>query len=160
MWKSVMAGTAALAILGGSLALAQQPGTPDGPRWRPTAEDASAFADARIAALKAGLRLTPEQEKNWPPLEQAMRDMAKQRFDRMSAWRNQPRPTDPIERLRRGADAMGESAANMKRLADAAGVLYQSLDESQKRRFVMLARFMGPGHHTPYHRDHHMQRQQ
>ena len=37
--------------------------------WRPSAEDISAFADARIAALKAGLRLTPDQDKNWPAFE-------------------------------------------------------------------------------------------
>ena len=32
-------------------------------------EDRAAFLDARIAALKAGLELSAEQEKNWPPLE-------------------------------------------------------------------------------------------
>ena len=37
--------------------------------WQPSAEDISAFMDARIAALKAGLRLTPDQEKNWPAFE-------------------------------------------------------------------------------------------
>ena len=58
MWKSVLAGTTALAIAGGSLVYAQQgPAGPraDGPRWRPTAEDVSAFGEARIAAMKAGL---------------------------------------------------------------------------------------------------------
>jgi zinc resistance-associated protein len=32
-----------------------------GPRWQPSAEDMKAFTDARIAALKAGLELTPER---------------------------------------------------------------------------------------------------
>jgi len=36
-----------------------------------------AFTDARIAALRAGLQLTPDQEKNWPPFEQALRDLVK-----------------------------------------------------------------------------------
>ncbi|MGE0284103.1 MAG: hypothetical protein AB7P20_26295, partial [Rhizobiaceae bacterium] len=62
MLKYVLAGTTALAIAGGSLAYAQK--GPDGPkgaeRWRPTAQDMAAFSDARIAALKAGLKLTPE----------------------------------------------------------------------------------------------------
>jgi hypothetical protein len=40
-------------------------------------EDRAAFLDARIAALKAGLELNAEQEKNWPPLESAMRDLAR-----------------------------------------------------------------------------------
>ena len=44
-----------------------------------SAEDFAAFTDARIAALKAGLRLTPAQEKNWPALETALREQAKER---------------------------------------------------------------------------------
>jgi hypothetical protein len=39
--------------------------------------DRAAFLDARIAALKAGLVLNAEQEKNWAALESAMRDLAK-----------------------------------------------------------------------------------
>jgi len=34
--------------------------------------------------------------------------------------------------------------AALKRLADSAAPLYQSLDEGQKRRFAMLSRFMRP----------------
>lgn len=68
MWKTVLAGTAALAIAGTSLVYAQQgPGGPgrDGPRWRPNAEDISALGDAKIASIHAGLKLTAEQEKSW-----------------------------------------------------------------------------------------------
>src|SRR3569623_1509428 len=87
MLKTILAGATALAIAGGSLAYAQK--APDGPkgaeRWRPTAQDMAAFGDARIAALKAGLKLTPDQEKNWPAGETAMRDMAKERADRRKA---------------------------------------------------------------------------
>jgi len=51
MWKSIPAGTTALMIAGSSLLYAQeQPGAPDGARrWRPTAEDVTAFTDARFA---------------------------------------------------------------------------------------------------------------
>jgi hypothetical protein len=38
---------------------------------------------------------------------------------------------------------MGQRAAALKKLADAAGPLYKSLDDAQKHRFVMLARFEG-----------------
>src|ERR1700731_2787316 len=44
-----------------------------------SAEDFAAFTDAHIAALKVGLKLTPAQEKNWPPLEMALREQAKER---------------------------------------------------------------------------------
>jgi hypothetical protein len=71
MWKTILSGSTALAIAGGTLAYAQQGPGPRGPHWRPSAEDASAFVDARVAAMHAGLKLTPEQEKNWPAVESA-----------------------------------------------------------------------------------------
>ena len=45
------------------------------------------FTDARVAGLKAGLKLTAEQEKNWPAVETAIRDLAKERADRMATRR-------------------------------------------------------------------------
>ena len=142
MWKTVLAGTAALAIAGTSLVYAQQgPGGPDRmQRWHPSAEDISAFGDARIAALHAGLKLTIEQEKNWPAVESALRDLAKQRSERFTARASADRPQDAVERLTLRAEAMTQRGAALKKLADAAGPLYKSLDEGQKHRFAMLAR--------------------
>lgn len=145
MLKYVLAGTTALAIAGGSLAYAQK--GPDGPRgaerWRPTAEDMAAFGDARIAALKAGLKLTPEQEKNWPAVEAALRDLAKQRSERFAARASADKPTDQFERLSQRADAMAQQGAALKKLTEAAGPLYKSLDDSQKKRFWVLAKLGG-----------------
>jgi hypothetical protein len=164
MWKPILAGTAVVAIAGSSLVYAQQQqdgvesarhrGVERVQRWRPSPEDAAAFADARIAALKAGLRLTPEQERNWPAFEAAARDYAGQRRERFAARRNEPPPASPVERLRRGADALAQAGASMKRLADAQEPLYNSLDESQKRRFAMLSRLSvgGRGHGFDRHR--------
>ncbi len=156
MLKSVFAGLAALTIVGTSLATAQPAPSPDAPRYRPTPEDTAAMTDARIAGLKAGLKLSAEQEKNWPAVEAAIRTLAKQRADRFAERRAQPRDDarqrpDAIARLRGGADAMTQRAATLKQLADAAEPLYKSLDEGQKRRFTMLLRmgqgpqFGGPG---------------
>jgi zinc resistance-associated protein len=144
MWKTVLAGTTALAIAGGAIAYAQQGPGPRGPHWRPSAEDIGAFADARIAALHAGLKLTPEQEKNWPALESALRDMAKQRQERFAARANAERPTNPVERLNLMADAIQARGAALKKVAEAAGPLYNSLDDAQKHRFVLLARMLRP----------------
>lgn len=145
MWKTVLAGTTALAIAGTSIVYAQQ-----GPaaldhihNWRPSAEDISALGDARIAALHAGLKLNAEQEKNWPAVESALRDLAKQRSERFAARASADRPKDPVERLALRADAMTQRGAALKKLADAAGPLYKSLDEGQKHRFVMLAQLRG-----------------
>jgi zinc resistance-associated protein len=64
----------------------------------------------RVAALKAGLKLTPAQEKNWPAFEQAYRDLAKARADQMRAFREQCQGdqtgTDYVSRLQRRADAL------------------------------------------------------
>ncbi len=145
MWKTALAGSTALAIAGATLAYAQQ--GPDGrdfaPRWRPSAQDIGAFADARIAAVHAGLKLSAEQEKNWPAVESALRDLAKQRSERFAARASADRPKDPVERLALRADVMTQRGAALKKLADAAGPLYKSLDEGQQHRFVMLARLGG-----------------
>jgi zinc resistance-associated protein len=125
-------------------------GRGEGERRRLSADDMRAFADARIAALHAGLALRPDQEKNWPPLEQALRAAAKDRIDRIQARRAaerdgaKPAEMDPVERLKRRADALSRRGATLKQIADTAAPLYQSLDDAQKNRFRMLARF---GHH-------------
>jgi hypothetical protein len=163
MWKTAAAGAAALLIAGSMIVSAQQRPGFDGPRgydaprgyggphdmqrfgdWHPSAQDLAAFADARIAALHAGLQLTADQEKSWPSFEQALREVAKMRMERLAAARDEQTPASPIERLQRRADAMTTHGAALKRLADAAAPLYQSLDDAQKRRFAMLARFMRP----------------
>ncbi len=107
-------------------------------------EDRAALVDARIAALRAGLRLTPDQDKNWPAVETAMRDLAKQRGEVRERMRQARESGDPIVRLRAAADAMGERSTGLKRLADASEPLYRSLDEGQKRRLQILTqRAMG-----------------
>jgi len=111
-------------------------------------DDMRAFADARIAALRAGLELRADQEKNWPPFEQALRAAAKDRIDRIQARQaardGDQQASDPVERLGRLADAMSKRGAALKAIADAGAPLYQSLDDAQKNRFRVLARF---GHH-------------
>jgi zinc resistance-associated protein len=161
MLKAVLAGTTALAIAGGSLVYAQQQdnGGARHQRERLSAEDVAALGDARIAALKAGLKLTAEQEKNWPALEQALKAAAAQRSERYAARASADRPRDPVERLRAQADELSNRGATLKSIADAAGPLYQSLDDSQKRRFALLARLDSGrfGHDMRrHHRGHHM----
>jgi zinc resistance-associated protein len=140
----------------------------DGPRWgmmdRFSAEDRAAFADARIAALRAGLRLNPEQEKLWPPVEDALRNLARLRREQGQARREQRQslrgqdglPGDIPGTLRAMADAQGARADALRRLADASTPLYASLDEAQKRRLMVLARPMGgPGGRHGMHGGHH-----
>jgi len=154
MLKPVITATALLALAGGSNVYAQQSfgdfrfGDRQRAEFhhRPSAADVSAFADARIAALNAGLELTPDQAKDWPPFEQALRDMVQLRLQRIQAREagNEQAPASPFERLARRADDMAKRSAALKKIADAGAPLYQSLDEEQKGRFVRLAHMLRP----------------
>lgn len=110
-------------------------------------EDISAFMDAHIAALKAGLKLSAEQERLWPPIEGAIRNLANLHLTHMQAMR-QTRAmmaSDPVGLLRGMADHMSQGADAMRKLADAAAPLYSTLDEGQKRRLQVLVRMGSRG---------------
>ena len=96
-------------------------------------------AAARAAQMKADLRLTPEQEKNWPAFETAVVDMWKKQTEQQIAWRNahakQQASTDLIDEMRKDADQHIDEANARKKLADTAEPLYAGLDDQQKRRF-------------------------
>jgi len=139
MWKNLVVGAAMLAVLGSPGVFAQP--APDRPRSPFSREDAGAFLEARIAALHAGLQLTPEQERLWPPFEQAFRDRGKLRIANMAG--DAPAAAeDPIARMQRRADALLQRGAMLKRLAEAGAPLWQSFDDAQKRRFTVLARLI------------------
>jgi len=124
----------------------------DGPHF--SAEDRAAFLDARIAALHAGLKLTPDQEKLWPPVETALRngmksvgDLIRQRREERSKDESseEARPRNPITFLRRLSDfelARGNAA---KAIADAAAPLYDTLSPEQKNRLPVLMRGLHHG---------------
>ena len=165
MLKPLVIATAALSIAGSSIVFAQQRlAGPRGDgnfgprfeRWhRLSADDMAAFADARIAALKAGLELNPDQAKNWPALEQALHDLAQLRIERRRARENADQngnaaaapAATPFERLAQRADRMAKTSAALKRVADAGAPLYQSLNDAQKNRFKILARMLRPHRH-------------
>lgn len=161
MLKPVIAATAVLAIAGCSLAYAQQGFGDQHGRWgqrgghhRLSPADLAAFTDARIAALKAGLELTPDQQKNWPAFEQALRELSQMRIQRIEARQQQAdngqqgqTATSPFDRLAKRADNMAKTSAALKKIADAGAPLYQSLTDAQKQRFRMLARILRPHPH-------------
>ena len=144
MRRFTIAAVAVLAIAGSTAVYAQHRHWSYG-HMRMNPEDRAAFADARIAAVHAGLKLSADQEKLWPPVEAAVKDFAKLRIDRANARMNadkddnsQQKPDDPVARLRDRADNMATSAAAMKKIADAADPLYKTLDDGQKRRLALL----------------------
>src|SRR6187551_4037786 len=111
MKKFAIAGIAALAIAGSTAVYAQHNRSWYHHHQRMNPEDRAAFTDARIAAVKAGLKLNSDQEKLWPPVEAAVRDFAKLRIDRANARMNAgpgdaDKPEDPVARLRQRAEDM------------------------------------------------------
>jgi zinc resistance-associated protein len=150
---AILAGIAALGLAGAAAARDGRPdpfGPREGGRWSAfSKEDRAAFADARIAALRAGLRLTPDQETRWPPVETAMRDLARLRQGQREARAERGRMIDDAPgALRAMADAASARADALRKLADASAPLYATLDQDQKRRALVLARPMRP-HHGP-----------
>jgi zinc resistance-associated protein len=117
--------------------------------------DRAAFLDARIAALHAGLKLSPDQEKLWPPLESALRVAAKSSQDRYQKFKNEPKPASLVDRLRRRGENAVARGQNLEAIADASAPLYAALNEDQKHRLPVLVRglifhrhfaSMGDGH--------------
>jgi hypothetical protein len=159
MWKPAVVVAAALVVAGSSAVYAQQhfagsdrDGVRHEQRHRLSPEDRAAFVDARIAGLKAGLELTPDQAKNWPPFEKALRDRAQLRAERIAAREAAEQnadkaPTAPFDRLAQRADNMAKKSAALKHIADAGKPLYDSLSDTQKARFKKLARMFRPHHH-------------
>lgn len=101
-------------------------------------EDRAAFLDARLAAIHAGLRLTADQEKLWPPVEAAVREKAKVMAALLEKNRNAGRPQNPVEGLRRRGEIDATRGAADTKLADAAQPLWATLTEEQKHRLHML----------------------
>ncbi|KAB1068290.1 Spy/CpxP family protein refolding chaperone [Methylobacterium planeticum] len=155
---TLLAGIAGLGFVGAAASRdGGEPFRERGPmgRWSNLSpEDRAAFADARIAALHAGLKLNADQEKLWPPVEGAIRDFSKLRREQRAARRERGRMADDAPAaLRAMADATVARGEALRKLADASQPLYATLDADQKRRALMLSRPMhgrfGHGHRHP-----------
>ncbi len=106
MRKFAIAAVAVLAIAGSTAVYAQHRHWGGHGYSRMNPEDRAAYADARIAAVHAGLKLTADQEKLWPPVEAAVKEFAKLRIDRANARMNAPRDdSQPAEAGRSGGAA-------------------------------------------------------
>lgn len=98
-----------------------------------TPADARAVLNARLAALKAVLELTPEQAKLWPPVETAIRDIVRRAIARGERRDDRP-PASFLNALDRIASAEEARAKDLHLFVEAAGPLVDTLTEAQKRR--------------------------
>lgn len=116
---------------------------------RTTINQLVAQDEARIAQLKANLRLNADQESDWSRFEAALKDISKKRAERrlklMEEWdqREADKDRKPIthsEALRRHADALQLRAEEIRAIADAAEPFSSKLNDGQRRRVDEIIR--------------------
>jgi hypothetical protein len=144
MQKFVTVGLAALFISASSFAYAQAPSaaTAKGGQNGPSAQDLAALTDTRVELVKMALDMTPDQQKLWPPVEEAIRARASSRQARLaklaSAMESEKDYT-PLEIMRARAEGLMDRGTSLKKLVDAWQPLYNTLDNRQKVRLRVLA---------------------
>lgn len=154
MMIKTMVVAAAAVLITSSPSYAEEKSSTVGMRHHPSAADLNALTDARVGIIKAALQLTPDQEKYWPAVEEAIRARAKSRqarMERMAALRDgggmmeATGERNPVELMQRRADILSQRAADIKKLADAWEPLYKTLAPDQKKRmaFAMYAAARG-----------------
>lgn len=97
--------------------------------------------EQRLENFKSALRLTPEQEANWPAFESGVRDFVRLHAEQLSTMRDEP-PTTPADRLRQRAERLALMSSALKHLADVEEAVYNKLSDAQKDRFRDLARMI------------------
>lgn len=113
------------------------------PRRGLSQDDFGRLLDARIASIKAGLKLTADQERLWGPVETAIRTSASERYSRMQQFRenrDQRRSMDFMQRLEQRNTMMNQGAQRSAALTTALRPLWDSFSEDQKRIAPRLMR--------------------
>lgn len=149
------------ATIPATIVLAQQAPSGDQPtaeksesRRGPSAETVARLQDGRIAFAKAALKLTPDQEKLWTPVEEKIRANFAERQKAREAWqaKREERRAEKAkgedgkseklalperiekrsQRMTERAQKLNERAAKAKEYAEVLKPLYASFTEEQK----------------------------
>ena len=99
MIKNLTVATTAVLIAASPLAYAAEKSSNTVGMTHPSAADLNSLTDAHVGMIKAALQLTPDQEKYWAALEDAIRARAKNRQTRMERVA-ELRDSGPVEILR------------------------------------------------------------
>jgi hypothetical protein len=134
MKKTLCAGVFALATIG---LLSNIPATYASDLDTGAAEQSQSAASINVARIKSVLKLTTEQEPYWPPVEAALRDVARQQV--------RAEPAGFVRRISRRVVSIVLNSAAVERLAVAARPLIAKLDQEQMRAASGLAQKMGLG---------------
>jgi hypothetical protein len=131
MKQFVLAGVLALAALG--MSSATSPSSAN--ELAVSVQPMTAAVD--IARVKRVLHLTVEQEPYWPPVEAALRDIARRQA--------QAEPAGLVRRISHGVVSVMLNGAAVRRLVSAARPLIAVLRDDQKQGAMVLAQEMGLG---------------
>ena len=151
MKNMLVVGATALFLAASPIAQAQTASaTPE----RLNAADRNTLMDLRIDLAKAALQLTPDQEKYWPAVENAIRARAEDRKARVAkisetvGRRADQNPIevlrnrDPIAFLQRRSEALAQRSADVDKLAEAWQPLYKTFSPEQRQRMAAIAIFV------------------
>lgn len=144
--KKVAVATTAVLITASPLTYAAETSSTTVGMTHPSAADLNSLTDARVAMIKAALQLTPDQEKYWPAVEDAIRARAKNRqarWERVAQLRDSGpmealHESNPVELMQRRAASLSQRAADLKKVADAWEPLFKTLSEDQKKRMAFV----------------------
>lgn len=102
-----------------------------------TSEQSQIAASINIGRIRSVLNLTPEQLPHWPPVEAALRHLARQQA--------QMEPAGFVRRVSNRVVSIVLDSVAVERLARAARPLIAVLDDDQMRAASGLAQDMGLG---------------
>ena len=95
------------------------------------------MASIDIARVKRVLQLTPDQERYWPPVEAALRDIARRQEG--------AEPAGLVRRISHRVVSIALDSAAVARVARVARPLIERLRDDQKQGALVLAQEMGLG---------------
>ncbi len=135
MYKRIMTGFAALALMTGAAAFAHAGASTstDNAMHKNWQAKRAAHAQKRLAKFKSELKITSEQEGAWDGYVKAVKAMHTPNHKKMhtSSAKTTPAP----QRFKAMADRAGTRAEHARNLAAAVNTLYGQLDSSQKSKF-------------------------
>ncbi len=116
---------------------------------RPTIMQLVAQDEARIAQLKANLKIAQDQESEWSRFEAALKEISKKRAERrlalMEEWDKREaekdrKPLSHAEALRKHADALATRAEETRAIADASEPFSEKLNPWQRQQVDQIIR--------------------
>ena len=115
-------------------ALGQTTGKVTDPHGHADAQSDIVVTETHIALIKNVLNLRAEQERQWAPVETALREVA----------RLQARAAERVAAVHARGRASGINIMRrLKRIAAVAAPLLKSLDDEQRQKLAILARLAG-----------------